>query len=260
MILSAASPFLNTFDPVSLEEMDRLKFMDRVDTKFILPAVMLPALLENLNENYKILEIDQQRSFKYDTRYLDTAGFLFYNQHVRGKLARHKIRCRRYEATGGEFFEIKMKTNKGRTKKWRIRSDFNRNTIDGEISEFIEKHIPYSILPLGPVLNNKFIRITLAGTGTNERITFDHDISFSTMSGKLIELPFLAIAELKSEGFYKQSPFIAAARNIGIRPSGFSKYCVGSALLMDMPRKNILKPKLLLLKKIENEYSKSDCS
>jgi hypothetical protein len=153
-----------------------------------------------------------------------------------------------------------MKNNKGRTKKWRIRYDFNSNSLDGEVSLFIRKHIPYSLPTLGPVLDNKFSRITLAGAGTNERITFDYNISFSTMGGGTVGLPFLAIAELKSEGFFKQSPFITAARKVGIRPTGFSKYCVGSALLMDLPRKNTLKPKLLLLNKIQNEYSNTDSS
>ena len=255
MLLPGTQPFLNIYNPVSLEDMDSVRLMDRTDTKFLMPVGLLPVLLEDLSDSYKILEMGQQRSFTYNTRYLDTPEFLFYNQHVTGKLARHKVRCRRYEATGGEFLEIKTKTNKGRTKKWRTANDFNSDYFTGEASLFIRKYIPYCLTPLQPVLNNKFIRITLAGISTRERITIDYNISFSTMNGQSVELPFLAIAERKSERFSGQTPFITSARKIGIRPAGFSKYCVGSSLLMDMPRKNILKPTLLLLNKIENGYS-----
>ncbi len=255
MLLSGIQPLLNIFNPVSLEEMDSVRLMDRTDTKFLLPVGLLPVLLENLSESYKILDIGQQRSFPYNTRYLDTSEFLFYNQHVTGKLARHKVRCRRYEDTGDEFLEIKTKTNKGRTKKWRTANDFNSDYFNGEVSLFIKKYIPYCLSPLRPVLKNKFIRITLAGINTRERITFDYNISFSTMNGQSVEIPFLAIAERKSERLSGQTPFIISARKIGIRPNSFSKYCVGSVLLMDMPHKNILKPTILLLNKIENGYS-----
>jgi hypothetical protein len=112
-------------------------------------------------------------------------------------------------------------------------------------------------LDLQTVLDNKFTRITLAGIETRERITLDFDISFSTAGTNSIELPFLAIAELKSDGYPRKSQFTGVIRGMGIKPTGFSKYCIGTALLKDIPRKNILKPKLLLLKKIENEYLKS---
>jgi hypothetical protein len=50
------------------------------------------------------------------------------------------------------------------------------------------------------------------------------------------------------------SPFAVVMKQMGIRCRRFSKYCMGSALIMDMPRKNLLKFNLLLINKIENEY------
>jgi hypothetical protein len=43
-----------------------------------------------------------------------------------------------------------------------------------------------------------------------------------------------------------------------IRPSGFSKYCVGLSLLNSDLRRNSLKDKYLLINKIENEYNRSN--
>jgi hypothetical protein len=260
MSLPEIQNMLDNFNPLPLEEMDNVRLMNRVDTKFVFSAGLMPVLIKKLSPNYKILEINRQRSFRYNTIYLDTEDFLFYNQHVTGKLARHKIRRRQYESTGGAFLEIKMKTNKNRTIKWRIRNDFPGRIIDENAASFLKKHVPYDPFFLQPVLMNRFTRVTLIGTGLSERLTFDYDMSFSTMSGESAELPFLAIVELKSERFCWQSPFIAAAKEAGIRPTGFSKYCVGNVLLKDVPRKNILKSKLLLLNKIENEYSKSSGS
>ena len=255
MLSPVIQPLLDAYSPVSLEDIDSLRFMDRVDTKFVFPAGQLPILIGSLQGIYRVLEIGGMRAFLYNTRYMDTADFLFFRQHVTGRLARHKIRCRSYESTGGAFLEVKMKTNKNRTKKWRIENDFSNDCSDERALQFISKHIPYSLNGLQPVLINKFIRITLAGIDTCERITFDYDLSFSTMNGESADLPFIAIAELKSEGFYNQSPFILSARRIGVRPTCFSKYCIGNALLRDLPRKNVLKPQLLLLNKIENGYS-----
>jgi hypothetical protein len=247
---------LQSFNPVSLEEMASVRLMNRIDTKYVFCASRIPDLLTSLAGSYNILEIGQERAFNYNTNYLDTGDLLFYNQHVTGKLARHKIRYRKYKSTGNTFLEIKRKTNKNRTIKWRIENTMNSDGLDEKASQFIKKHIPFNSFVLHPVLMNRFTRITLTGNDTKERITFDTDLCFSSMNGETAELPYIVIAELKSEGNPSHSAFVKAARQNGIYPTGFSKYCVGNALLLDVPKKNSIKPKLLLLNKIKNEYSK----
>jgi hypothetical protein len=252
--------FLNSFMPVSLEEMDGIKLMDRFDSKYVFPVTMLPGLLDRLSSSYKILEIGNRRSFLYNTRYMDTSDMIFFTQHVTGKLARYKIRFRKYESTGLTFLEVKKKTNKNRTIKWRIERDFNSGVIDEPASAFIKKHIPFNSFILQYNLENKFTRVTLADLDSKERITIDTCMSYSTVEGGSTELPYLAIVELKSNGYPSISSFIRAIRQMGIQPTTFSKYCIGNAMLRDIPKKNILKQKLLLLNKIENEYSKSNFS
>lgn len=247
---------LQSFSPVSLEETGCLKLMNRVDTKFVFSAAHLPQLMETLTTAYKILEINNKRDFLYETRYLDTEEMLFYLQHVRGKLARHKIRFRKYESTDTSFLEIKRKTNSNRTIKWRIKNSYDTRITGDAASHFINKHIPFNSLVLMPVLENRFTRVTLAGFNTMERLTFDFNMNFTSTEGSCIELPYLAIAELKSDGYPSWSPFMNAAKTMGIKPTGFSKYCMGNALLRDLPKKNILKEKIILLNKIENEYTK----
>jgi hypothetical protein len=242
---------------MGLDEMDEVNLMNRVETKYIFSSKKLPDLLKKFSGSYKVLEIDTIRAFPYRTTYLDTADLLFYTQQARGKLNRHKIRYRIYESTGLSYLEIKIKTNKNRTIKRRIENSLSTNFPDENASAFIKGYLPYGSLDLMPVLINEFTRITLIGTELKERITLDYNLNFSTAEGRLSVLPFLAIVELKRERHSSQSPIGHIMKRTGIHPNSFSKYCIGSALIRDVPRKNAFKPNFLLINKIENEYIKS---
>jgi len=257
MCNSEVHNLLYSYIPVGLDEMDEVRLMNRVESKYVFSVRKLPDLLDHLSGSYKVLQIDNMRVFPYSTTYLDTPDLLFYMQHVRGNLNRHKIRYRRYESTGLSFLEIKKKTNKNRTIKWRIENRLNAIIPDEYAIAFIKKHVPYELPDLRTVLQSGFMRITLVGKEVKERITLDYNLSFSSTEGKSSGLPFLAIAELKREKYSGQSPFGIVMKTIGIQPGRFSKYCIGSALTVDMPRTNLLKPKLLLINKIEHEYLNS---
>lgn len=252
-----SSPLLNSFLPIRLDEMDEVNLMNRVEVKYVFSSVRLPRVLFDLSDMYKVLEINLVRNFPYYNTYLDTSDYLFYTQQMRGKLNRHKIRYRQYESTGQTFLEIKKKTNKSRTIKWRILNNLKQNSPDEEASAFIKEYLPYAINDLHPVLLNGFTRITMVCNQFRERITLDYNLRFANPDGNALELPYLAIAEVKTEKPHHQSAFINVMKNMGIKPGNFSKYCIGTSLIRDMPRKNLLKQNLLLINKIENEYIKS---
>ncbi len=256
MILSKQIPeTLASFSKISLEEMDSVKLMDRTDTKYVFSSFRLPQLLTNLNGDYRILEIGGERAFSYHTTYLDTPGYLFFNQHVTGKLARHKIRFRKYETSGITFLEVKKKTNRNRTVKWRIADDLPPDgTYSTAACEFIEKHIPYRPLDLKSVLISTFTRMTFTGTGISERVTIDWDISYSGREGKVAGLPSIAVVEVKKESFSERSRITEILKASAIYPAGFSKYCIGNALLNEQLRTNSLKPTILMINKIQNEH------
>ena len=258
MYNSEIQTLLSSFQPIGLDEMHEVILMNRVETKYIFSVKKLPLLLNQLSGSYKVLEIDMIRAFPYHTTYLDTADLMFYTQQVRGKLNRHKIRYRIYESTGLSYLEIKEKTNKNRIIKWRIENSLIANSPDENASAFIKEYLPYYFTDLKPVLINGFTRITLVGTELKERITLDYNINFSSPEGRNRGLPFLAIAELKSERHSGQAPIRKIMKQLGVHSTSFSKYCMGSVLTKEMPRKNILKPNLQLINKIENEYTKSN--
>ncbi len=248
---------LDSFNPIPLYKMNKVALMNRVDTKYVFSVKKLPELLYLLTDKYKVMEIDQLRVFPYRTTYLDTCEYLFYHQHMTGKLERYKIRFRKYESSGVSYLEIKKKTNKNRTIKLRIVNNFDSDRFDEQAISFISENTPYNSLLLKPLLINNFSRATLVGLEINERITFDFNLTFSDLSGHIVGLPFITIAELKKEAYSQQSPFSEVIKNLHIHPTGFSKYCTGSAMLREMPRNNLLKPKLLLINKIENEYNRT---
>lgn len=246
---------LNEFIPIGMGEIESFRLMSRIETKFVASATTFNSLIKTLASRYRILERSHTRIFPYTTTYFDTSDYLFYNQHIRGQLNRHKIRYRKYEYTGESFLEIKKKTNKGRTDKWRIPNDFSSGRFDEDANMLLTQHLPVSSLLIRPVLVSNFSRITLINTDLKERITFDYDISFNDLkNGSKINLPYLTIAELKKDVYNHTGPFIGTIRKMNIHPTSFSKYCMGVALLNTSVKKNTLKPKLLSLKRIENEY------
>ena len=125
---------LNSLESISLKEMDNVKLMDRVDTKYIFSIQQLPLYLNAIKENYRVLEVNDYRMINYESLYFDTKDFEFYRQHHSGKMNRYKIRFRKYVESDLNFFEIKLKSNKGRTIKNRI----NYKQIDEIIKDKYE--------------------------------------------------------------------------------------------------------------------------
>jgi len=260
MDLNEINRILDHFKPVGLEEMDSVRLMNRIDRKYVLSAAKIPVLLSMLNGGYRVLEINNNRTFSYSTTYLDTEDFIFFKHHLTGKLERNKVRYRRYDNTGMTYLEVKRKTNTNRTIKWRIKTENEKNISNDDPSgEFLSRLIPVKPDQLKPALFNTFNRITLVNEALSERVTIDLNISFSNINSDEACFPYLGIVEVKKAENSFRSATEKALKDLTIRPSGFSKYCIGSAVVNNNPRKNILKRNFLQINKIKNEYYRSVC-
>jgi len=237
---------------VSLEEMDSVQLMNRTDTKFIFNVEKLPAILEDAKSLYKILEIKGQVGQKYETVYFDTRTFDMFKAHQSGHLNRYKIRRREYTLSGSNFFEVKFKSNKGRTVKKRIDKMSEDAHFDDMTSAFLGKHTDFNAEDLEPKLTNSFTRFMLVNIQAKERVTIDVDLQFRN-NEKNVGLPFLGIVEVKQEGFSMSSNFIQLLKRHGIKLTSMSKYCVGAIMLYPELKHNRFKPKLLTLKKLSND-------
>ncbi len=242
---------LNTFAPISLEQMSSVKLMNRTDTKFVTTKERLQQLLKMALQDYYIQEIDGQRNLEYDTTYFDTRNFDMYCQHQYNHANRQKIRFRTYCISGLQFMEVKTKNNHGRTKKKRIEvKDMNVN--ETEKRDFLSHNLHYSVDSLQPALNNHFSRITLVNKAKTERLTIDSQLSFHNLvNGEYKDMGNLVIIELKRDGRVP-SPVLEMLRQLHIHPHGFSKYCMGSALTNPQLPCNRFKRKLIEIKKIVN--------
>lgn len=242
--------YLNDFEAVTLPQLDSLCLMNRHDNKFVFSVDLLPQVLAEAAKYYKILEINNRRSFFYVTKYLDTPDLHFYNDHQNGRANRYKLRLRTYEVNQLSFLEIKHKTNKGNTEKSRIKVQ-SSELIDDAGKTFISKNIDMPIASLDFVSINYFDRITLASFETRERITIDSNLSFS-QNGKSVSLPKLCITEIKRERSAARSPIIEIMKQIKGVNTSMSKYCIGTTYLNNQVKQNSFKSKKLLINKIEN--------
>lgn len=238
---------LNEFSPITLQEMEGVKLMDRTDTKFVFTFEELPFILNEAKDNYKVLDVNGYKISRYESLYFDTPNFDLYYNHHRGKANRFKVRCRKYVESDLNFFEVKFKSNKGRTIKDRVK----QSSIDGIIKDKAEKLLREKT-PMQPdKLEAKFwvnySRITLVNKHSPERVTIDLDLTFKNADqDKTIHN--LVIAEVKQDKALG-SPFLKLMKRRHIREGSISKYCYGVISLFEKMKHNNFKLKLILLKK-----------
>ena len=243
---------LDPFEPITLQEMDRVKLMNRMDTKFAFRFSDLNTLLPLLTLNYRVLTIEGTNTPHYESLYFDDERFSFFRDHHNGKGDRFKVRIRKYVESNLFFLEIKHKI-KGRTDKKRIVTDqFNEVLPESDLA-FVHKELQAN-KNLVPTMWNSFQRITFVSKTENERLTLDFNILFEK-DGVKKSFKQLVIAELKQEDLNRNSVFYQLMKEQRIRPYRLSKYCLGSVEIYgeDKLKFNRFKKKLLYLKKINHD-------
>lgn len=250
------SDIFNLFDPITLEEMDSVTLMNRVDTKFLININQLPDLLKKAAEHYRIVVIEGERISPYSSIYFDTDDVVMYSMHHNGKLNRYKIRTRTYLNSGMAFLEVKHKNNKGRTSKKRmqIHSDgFVSMCFEKGEKSFIKKILPYDNDLLSPKLQNYFQRVTLVDKNKTERVTMDMGLVFRNVSDGIVKsVDDLVIVEMKQDGACK-SYFREYLNELGVLPGSMSKYCLGMVLVDPSVKYNRFKKKLRKINKITSK-------
>lgn len=252
---------IQDFKPITLDEMKGIRLMNRTDTKFVTTLSMLSKLLSLATSDYLIQEVNGERLSPYYTVYFDTPHYDMYLMHEKGHANRQKLRIRSYVHSKLNFLEIKTKDNHGRTNKNRIHiNDFDAESPNHHItfdednslcSNFLREYLHYDIESLKECLENKFKRITLVNRMKTERLTIDTALSFHNLiTDNKVIMDNIAIIELKRDGRLG-SPILSILRQLRIKPLGFSKYCIGSALTNSSLPHGRIKPRLHAIEKIE---------
>lgn len=241
-IMNDFNAILSQFNKITLNEMNKVKLLDRLDKKYMFQSDMLPGILDKAMQSYFVLDIEGKRFASYETTYFDTPDYEMYTKHHDGKLNRYKVRFRTYTDSGIHFFEIKFKTNKGRTKKNRLQLQEDSLLIDGDKAALLERKTLYKPESLLPAITVNYNRITLVNKNLTERLTIDFGLAYHNGVANT-SLPGLIIAEVKQDRS-RVSPFIDIMNEKRIKPESMSKYCLGIALLINKVKHNNFKPKI----------------
>jgi hypothetical protein len=248
--MNKALDILTAFSHITLAEMDAVALLDRTDTKFMFHYNALPEVLNLISHQYKVLKINGSVFSRYETHYLDTDTFEMYTMHHNGRLNRNKVRFRNYVDSRISFFEIKHKTNKGRTIKHRIKIRDNSADITSEVEELLRHNTIYEPADIHEVIQVNYKRITLVGTHLPERVTLDFGLNYQ-IGQQTFELPSIVIAEVKQDR-NQHSPFITIMQNHHQHPFSMSKYCLGIASMVDHVKSNRFKSKIVAINKLSH--------
>lgn len=254
---------LTNYQPITLEEMNGIRLMNRTDTKFVTNIATLRKLLKLAVWQYRAQEIEGKRQARYYTMYFDTPDMQMYTCHHSGHANRQKLRIRSYVDSGLNFLEVKTKNNHKRTRKKRTTMfdfdplaparDIAFDSHDDNFKEydsFLRENLWYKPEIMEEAIENRFNRITLVNNNKTERLTIDTDLCFHNIhTGNDCSLPELAIIELKRDGLVP-SPILSLLNELRIKPLGFSKYCIGTALTNPDIRQNRFKQRLHALGKL----------
>lgn len=221
------------------ELVERAALQTRVDRKYVVPVATIAGLLAGLADSARVLEINQQRSFRYESVYFDTPELTSYYLTARRRRRRFKVRTRTYLDSSECWLEVKTRGARGSTVKHRLPyqlryqtelASFGRNFVDEVLAR---EQFAASQLSLHPTLRSSYRRSTLFLAATTSRITIDTDLTWQD-GDREVAVPHLAVIETKAS--------LAACEadrwlwRAGHRPARISKYATGlAALRPDLP-------------------------
>ena len=243
----------HTMPTITLDEMRSVKLMNRIDTKYVLSEQeVLHLLTDAASKGYYVQTIDNVRACRYLTLYYDTPERDMFIMHHNRKLTRQKLRTRTYMESGVTFFEIKNKSNRGRTKKRRTEikaEEFMCFGQNAEARELLANYSRYTIDELLPALTTRFTRITLVNPTLTERTTIDLELSYEdARTGRKARIEQMSIVEIKQDG-NTSSTMKLMLRDMHIAPLKVSKYCLGTTLSVDNIKHNRFKEKIQQINK-----------
>ena len=244
---------LDGFAPVSLEEMDAVRLMNRVDTKYLTDEATLAGVLRDAAAaGYRVLVAGGARVSPYDSVYFDTPELRMFSDHHNQRLRRQKVRTRAYVNSGDAFLEIKRKNNRGRTKKKRTAipmAELPDFRADAAACRYLADWSDFGAEEVSPSLETLFQRVTLVNPALTERITIDTDLRFRNFrTGLETTLGEAVIIELKQDG-RAASPMKGILLDHRVKPARISKYCIAVTLTDPSARAGRFKEKVRLLEK-----------
>jgi hypothetical protein len=234
-VITAADTTIHALQAIALDELvERAALLTRLDRKYILPVGDLPAVLDGLPSDVRVLQIDRRRDFAYRSCYFDTPALDSYLAAARRRRRRFKVRVRSYVESDLRFLEVKTRGQRGITVKQRIPYAGDGRSLTGRFREHTDAvlsdaGIRPERLTFAPTLTTCYRRTTLFVASTGSRVTIDRGLAWSLPDGTTVETPDSVVVETKSAG--ATSDVDRLLWSLGHRPAGLSKYGTGLAAL-----------------------------
>ena len=177
-----------------------------------------------------------------------------FRTHQAGHAPRRKVRVRTYLGSDQSFLEVKKKDNHGKTSKSRVPVPSLKAVLEEQAGQdFLQQKTGFSLEHLAPTVGNRFNRITLVNRAKTERLTIDFDIQFyNYKTRQSATMNNIVVIELKRDGRVP-SPILPMLRALRIKPSGFSKYCIGACVTDPTLRVNRFKKRLICVRKVSQK-------
>ncbi|MDG4767423.1 polyphosphate polymerase domain-containing protein [Solwaraspora sp. WMMD406] len=233
MITLPVASSLAELEPVGLAELvDRAALQTRVDRKYVVPLATLPMLLSQLTPHAQVLDIDGERSFRYESVYFDTPWLASYHGAAYRRRRRFKIRTRTYLDSDDCWLEVKINGARDSITKHRLPyHPSDRGTV-GPGRAFVDEVLARETIAPGGAFDATLVttyrRCTLLLPASASRVTVDTGLSWQCGSASLA-LPQVAVVETKTSSAACLVDRILWQR--GIRPIRISKYATGLAAL-----------------------------
>lgn len=219
---------------IDLDELNAAaQLQTRVDTKYLLTPEQLVAVLNKIGNHLRVLEIDGQRGFGYESVYFDTPALKTFHDHRQRRRKRFKVRTRLYENSGDCMLEVKVKTGRGATVKRRTSypaGERHRLTATGRefVASVLRAEYGARTPELVAALVGRYRRTTFVDLTDGARMTCDTNLSWADRIDNASG-PDAVLVETKSRAGAARIDL--ALRAAGIRPVKISKYAIGTALL-----------------------------
>lgn len=221
---------------VSLDDlMAAAELLTRVDRKYFVPASTFSRFAAAVADEYAVLDIEGRRLFAYESVYFDTPDLLTYRAHVQGRRRRFKLRTRTYLDSGICLLEVKVKGPRGVTIKTRTSHAQERRRELGDealafVTDVLHGHQGLALPPqLAATMTTTNHRATFVSTVETARFTCDVGLRCRTESGEAVARDDFVLVETKSG--VSGSHADRVLRQLGVRTSRVSKYCVGVGVL-----------------------------
>lgn len=238
-------PDLGSREPVFLPEvLAAAERTTRVDRKYLVTGDQAQLFVDRLPDEFRVLEIADRLWNHYETTYFDTDDLANCRAHVQQRRRRWKARSRLYVEDGLCRVEVKARAGDGMTRKFFHPITRERHgVVDLEVAEFVRSQLSAlgleSVRDVGPTLDVRYRRATLAALGPGERVTLDHGLVCTAPGGTVSLDAGYVVIETKGGAVLGEGDRVLL--RLGARPRSFSKYVAGLALTDDRIADNDLR-------------------